>query len=419
MLGTSSAINLVQNEDLNDKTNLGIYFGLGSVSSSIVNNPVSSAGTPFKVYVIAIESSTTIMQVLIPNTNVGIYTRIYDSTNQTWTVWQQYARINDIAPIATKQAFGQGSRIRGTSATHANMDTYYVYGNYYIDSSSDLDYIDNKPNPVYASGARVMVFQFTGSGSNNYKSIQIWIPHITGTDAARYYVRYRTVSTQNVVSWTQWRTFAESTALMGMGTNPYIPEDTTGINLNNYTAPGIYIKQFSTNVSTFLNTPFQQANANYGFSVAAFKLIVEYYNSENNIRQTLIPLYENTGYFVRTRMTGSGGTWKPWTYYSGNYALSYGLTITATQDNPFDLDDLKTIGRYNYGSSSTDYISSFPSDLPTTGGGTIIVENNQLVDRFTQTIFLNSKANAGKFWKRNFTSDGWSDWYRFEGTLVT
>ena len=207
-------------------------------------------------------------------------------------------------------------------------------------------------------------------------------------------------------------------AVFGMGQNTYIPEDTTGINLNNYTAPGIYIKQFSTNVSTFLNTPFQEANANYGFSVAAFKLIVEYYNSENNIRQTLIPLYENTGYFVRTRMTGSGGTWKPWVYYSGNYALSYGLTITATQDNPFDLDDLKTIGRYNYGSSSTDYISSFPSDLPTTGGGTIIVENNQLVDRFTQTIFLNSKANAGKFWKRNFTSDGWSPWYRFEGTQV-
>lgn len=207
-------------------------------------------------------------------------------------------------------------------------------------------------------------------------------------------------------------------AVFGMGQNTLIP-DQSGINLDDYYIPGIYIKQTASNVSTFLNTPFKGENDNYGLAIAAFKLIVEYYNSENNIRQTLIPLYDGTGYFVRTRMTGASGTWKPWVYYSGSYAFSSGLNITTSQTYPLDLDDLKTPGRYNWGTSAVQYMTSLPSDFPSGGSGFIKVEGIFSNNRFRQTIYSNSDSNAGKFWQRNFTSVGWSSWYRFDGTQVT
>ena len=210
--------------------------------------------------------------------------------------------------IGIDDILGQGTRIQ-----NANMDDYWQPGNYYIATADDLANITNKPDPVYSSRARVVVLQFTGTSTSNYRSVQIWIPQILGTDNARYYMRYRTTNSQGVVSWTSWKTFAEATALMGMGTNPYIAEDQTGINLNDYTIAGTYIKQYNTNVSTFLNCPIDGTS----YPVASFKLIVEYVNSPNNIRQTLIPLYESTGYFIRMRMTGANGTWKAWQYYGG------------------------------------------------------------------------------------------------------
>lgn len=98
-----------------------------------------------------------------------------------------------------------------------------------------------------------------------------------------------------------------------MGINPYISEDTTGINFNDYITAGVYIKQYATNVGTFLNSPFDGTT----YPAAAFKLIVEYINSPNNIRQTLIPLYSSNTYFIRTRMTGASGTWQDWYCFSG------------------------------------------------------------------------------------------------------
>ena len=95
----------------------------------------------------------------------------------------------------------------------------------------------------------------------------------------------------------------------GLGNNTEIPNDA---NLDSYKTAGIFIRSSAPNPSTMLNTPFGG-----DYQAKAFKLIVEYINSENNIRQTLIPLNENTGYFMRIRMTGVNGTWRKWYYYSG------------------------------------------------------------------------------------------------------
>ncbi len=101
-------------------------------------------------------------------------------------------------------------------------------------------------------------------------------------------------------------------------------------------------------------------------------------------------------------------------------AFGAGTTKTATEDNHFNLDDLKTIGRYNYGASivQNGYVDNLPSDAPTSSGGTIIVENNQLSSRYIQTLYIQNVSNAGTFWKRNYGSSGWSAWYRFDGTQV-
>lgn len=102
-------------------------------------------------------------------------------------------------------------------------------------------------------------------------------------------------------------------------------------------------------------------------------------------------------------------------------AFGVGTTKTATADNHFNLDDLKTIGRYNYGASivQNGYVDNLPADVPTSSGGTIIVENNQLNSRYIQTLYIQNVSNAGTFWKRNYGSTGWSAWYRYDGTQVT
>ena len=103
------------------------------------------------------------------------------------------------------------------------------------------------------------------------------------------------------------------TDVFGVPSGSIIPEE-DGINLDDYTTQGVYVKQFSAHVSTFDNIPF---DGSVDFPYTAFKLIVEYINSSNNILQTLIPLTTDTKFYKRIRMTGSEGTWRSWRYFAG------------------------------------------------------------------------------------------------------
>lgn len=103
------------------------------------------------------------------------------------------------------------------------------------------------------------------------------------------------------------------TDVFGVPTGSFIPEE-DGINLNGYTTRGIYVKQYSAHVSTFDNIPFDGST---DFPYTAFKLIVEYINSANNIIQTLIPLTDDCKFYKRVRMTGATGTWRAWKYFTG------------------------------------------------------------------------------------------------------
>lgn len=98
--------------------------------------------------------------------------------------------------------------------------------------------------------------------------------------------------------------------VFGVGSNPYIPDNS---DMNTYTAAGVYIRQFSSGLSDFLNLPMDGT----AYTYQPFKLIVEYLNSPNNILQTIIPTYSNCGFFKRCRIFGASGTWQVWKYFEG------------------------------------------------------------------------------------------------------
>lgn len=79
----------------------------------------------------------------------------------------------------------------------------------------------------------------------------------------------------------------------------------TGINANDYNVPGVFRMQTATGAGLSSNIPL---------STAAFKLIVEYVNSDTRIRQTFIPLASQGYYFIRM-YTNMG--WQPWYKFEG------------------------------------------------------------------------------------------------------
>jgi len=126
---------------------------------------------------------------------------------------------------------------------------------------------------------------------------------------------------------------------------------------------------------------------------------------------------------VYTRRQLSNG-WSSWTLLTAEVvAYGIGTALTATTDSRYDLNNLQSVGRYNYGPSAAPYIDNMPSGILTSVGGEIIVERVQLNTRLRQTIYLNSRDNVGKFWVRQSYSGSspnlsWSSWYLFEGTEV-
>lgn len=109
---------------------------------------------------------------------------------------------------------------------------------------------------------------------------------------------------------TQVATKASVNDVFGTGSNTYIPD---AADLNTYTQAGVYVRQFSSGLANFSNLPMDGTTYPY----QPFKLIVEYINSPNNIVQTLIPTYNNCGFFKRCRIFGASGTWQTWQWFGG------------------------------------------------------------------------------------------------------
>lgn len=115
--------------------------------------------------------------------------------------------------VGLADIFGQGTRIQGTSEVHANLDDYFLAGNYHILTAGDARNVDNKPYDstfdIASVRARVMVFQLSGTTTTNARCFQIYVPartnDSTGTNVM--YIRYRYISS-DVGAWTAWYAIA-------------------------------------------------------------------------------------------------------------------------------------------------------------------------------------------------------------------
>lgn len=93
-----------------------------------------------------------------------------------------------------------------------------------------------------------------------------------------------------------------------------------------------------------------------------------------------------------------------------------GTIMTASSENPVDLDDLTAVGRYQCGQSASAYVSHRP--ISQNLGFALTVATNGLASRYRQTLYLNSDTYAGVFYERYYTTNGWTVWYRFAGEAV-
>lgn len=204
----------------------------------------------------------------------------------------------------------------------------------------------------------------------------------------------------------QVATKASLTDVFGTGT---LIESYT--DLDSLTSAGIYTCSTVTIANTLVNIPV---------SGSAFRLEVKYLNNSTRLRQECYILSDTSTYYART-YTSTG--WKPWILYQNAKEGAYGQgsAITATNEEPFDLNSLQSVGRYYYGAAAAPYIQNMPTDIPTAMGGEIIVEAIQLTNRFRQTIYLNSSNNVSKYWVRHAYSGttpdlSWSNWVLFESS---
>ena len=196
--------------------------------------------------------------------------------------------------------------------------------------------------------------------------------------------------------------------VFGIGTE--IPS-TANLNDDTYKAIGVYYRS-STSNNGISNIPIN------GY---AFKLIVEYVNSNERIRQIFIPLNSSAIFYIRLF---TGGGWKAWqTFKSEAGMLDAGTTITATSASPVDVHSITTCGRYNFTTASAGNMTNMPYR---SSGGELIVEQIQGSTRIRQTLIFNNYDTMVGIFYVSFLYDGnpdsnpvWSSWYKFEGTAVT
>ena len=94
-----------------------------------------------------------------------------------------------------------------------------------------------------------------------------------------------------------------------------------------------------------------------------------------------------------------------------------GTIMSASSENPVDLNNITAIGRYQCGQSASAYVLNRP--ISQNYGFALTVATNGLASRYRQTVYLNSDTYAGIFYERYFTTNGWTAWYKFTGEAVT
>lgn len=297
ILGASSATALFKNEDLNGKTSPGIYVGSNTVSSYLLNNPVSSANTPFRMYVIALESSAMKMQILVPDSNGGIYTRVYDGANQSWTGWQQYARISDIEP----RVFGLG-----TSLANYNSLDNLTPGNYYAENGTVAG---NVNAPYTRSGFNLWVI----ATNDTTRKVQLLFPNPYNSE---YNTKGFFLMRQEVAgTWEDWRTITD---FHGLGNAVVV--GAAGINMDTLKTEGVWYSASTTGAEASIGRPDYTSAGARVWRLDVYKL----YSTRPYQELTVYRLGTSEGEFDKYfRIYRTDDTWTDWQHVDTTTVSTY------------------------------------------------------------------------------------------------
>lgn len=280
------------------------------------------------------------------------------------------------------------------SNANLNSATYMVPGTYNAKSNAIAASISNAPT---SNGFRLEV---TSIISDTTYIRQTVYPN---NDTGYFYARRRKDST-----WSDWVTFkpVSDTISDVFGLNIEIPSG----NLNDYTTSGTYYVKNNTIASSITNIPKFLGSAYGG------RLEVKYTISTARIVQLYYPnLAGRNIFFERTRTSDSA--WDPWYMH---------MSMPAQQLIPSsaDLDDYTTPGSYYAGVTTSAGLSNNPW---TVSGIKLIVMQTIASDRFIQILFpspyaaqtSSSHIPCDGIFIRAYGTDGWQQWYKLQGTLVT
>lgn len=205
--------------------------------------------------------------------------------------------------LILSDVFGVGVSLSGQTS----LDNL-TPGNYYAPDGTVAAAVSA---PYTRSGFNLWVIATTSAT----RKVQLLFPNPYLGEYNTYSFFYMRQNVSN--NWGDWTVISNGLGLGG------VTKLQNGDNLNDCTLPGVYLCQTSSVCQNLVSTSIPFDGSTYTY--LAFKLVVEYINSENNIRQTIIPLDDTSSYFMRVRMTGATGTWKSWYRFGG--------TQVSTQNN--------------------------------------------------------------------------------------
>lgn len=297
--------------------------------------------------------------------------------------------------------YGSYIALTGSSSKHIDLNDYLTsdrVGIYYTVDGTYTGYLDNCPHS--GSSIRLEV-----SKAGGYISQMIF----TNNESNQIIYR-RTAVEGDSTKIGAWKRFNnrddEIDDIYGLGPNTTIG-DTANLNSSAYEIPGVYRRAASSSTNV-LNCPVKDA---------AFKLVVEYVNSDVRVRQTIYPLYTTSRYYVRIK---TGGGWQQWyrfdsTIYAvrGCYDLNYATTIEANTN----ANSLTTPGVYVRNTYDNSTITNIPIKNK---AFKLVVEYVNGDTRYRQTFYpLDSTCTYYVRMKTADGENGWGAWYQFSGTAVS
>lgn len=198
-------------------------------------------------------------------------------------------------------------------------------------------------------------------------------------------------------SWRDWQEFVGGTAKLTLGNNA---------NLNDYTYACEVVSPSAAVSATIQNTPWTAS----GFSVKTVNYI-----TDSAVFQFLLP-NTTTGKWYRRRY--GSGAWSSWVEYDAASYLINGATAIASNT---DMNTLKTPGVYTCASYSI--ASSLTNCAYKSSGFRCDVIQTSDTNCIRQIIQPNQMTTTGgnARYERScvISSNTWSSWYKFEGTVVT